>query len=244
MTKHHKGPTNGLNPIEQLSERQKCPTNPTKRKYKTLAEAEDAAATSSARAHRTIVPYACAGCGFFHLTSKSAGSDEAYADSKGAIKTTALQVRESSHIKPVIPERREIVSDEVIPANMAARRKVLVNFLEGCTEVSTDEVIQLLHCSRHSAQRLLHDLGWKASRGPGAVWRPKVTLQAVEGAGKSAGDPVDGSIARHPAGKGQVDFPPQDSWVIEAFPPNLSVHDYLLTLKTAGLAVQVRAWRP
>jgi hypothetical protein len=225
--------TNGLDPVAQLHERQKCKDAPTKKKYPTLDEAEEAAADSSRRANRTIVPYLCPGCGHYHLTGKTTGSDVAFREG-GAIKTDALKVRESTYKKPTVAERIEVVPPETIPANPAARRKVLAEFLEGRDSVGTDEVRDALQVSRHTVWKYMSELGWKATRGPGAVWRPlHARLTVVEDVPDT--DQLEAAILRHPAG--------QEWWLIEAFPPGVSVHDYLLTLKTAGLVVEVRARR-
>lgn len=227
---------NGLTPGEQLANRTKCPEHPTKRKITALDEAEEAAAEASKKAGRTIVPYACAGCGYYHVTGKTNGSDVVHAGKGGTIKTAAMDMREATYARTTVAERVQLVPSEVVPSNVAARRKVLIGYLADRTEVSTDEVAEVLHASRHTVWKYMNELGWKSSRGPGAMWRPK--LVALEGAGKSAGDEeLDAAILRHPASRGQ------EWWQIDAFPPGVSVHDYLLTLKTAGLVVEVRVRR-
>jgi hypothetical protein len=63
-----------------------------------------------------------------------------------------------------------------------------------------------------------------------------VSIDAARKAQAFADDELDAAIGRHPAGRAEW-------WTIEAFPPGVSVHDYLLTLKTAGLIVEVRVRR-
>lgn len=230
---------NGLTPGEQLAHRNKCPEHPTKRQITTLVEAEAAAAEASKKARRTIVPYACGGCGYYHVTGKTAGSDVVHAGKGGTIKTAAMEIRESTYVRPTVAERVEVVPDEVIPSNVAARRKMLLGYLADKTQVSTDEVGAVLHASRHTVWKYMTELGWKSSRGPGAMWRPPApTLTVVEGTGQSTGDDeLEAAILRHPSSRAE------GWWQIDAFPPNVSVHDYLLTLKTAGLEVRVQARR-
>ena len=234
---------NGLDPRDQLAEKAKCPLSPTKRKYLHSEEAWDAAHHRSAESGLEIVAYACPGCGHFHLSRKAKGSDVVVKApvgiSTGALRKNAAALSAFNGAINALTERKELPPEgPPVPSNVAARRKVLMNFLEGKDEVSTDDVARVLQASRHTVWKYMNELGWKSSRGPGAMWRPRPKLTAVEDTGQSTGDvELEASIARHPASRGQ------EWWLIEAFPPGISVQDYLLTLKTAGLVVEVRVRR-
>jgi hypothetical protein len=168
--------SNGLAPRDVIERSTKCPEAPGKRKFHTLIEAEKAAAFSSAQYHKTIVPYACSGCGMWHVTGKVRGSDVAVSRPSGVIKTAAMQQREN--LKPVVarPERKdmsEVIAMEspIVPGNREARLKMAREYLEGRESVTGPEMMELLSSSRQVANAILNELGWSGARGH-ANWLP------------------------------------------------------------------------
>jgi hypothetical protein len=224
--------TNGIDPIVQLTERQKCPTSPTKRKYANSDEAREAARHRTAESGIDIIAYACPGCGLFHLSKKVKGSDVVVPASVG-ITTGALRKLTTGLERIDYPERRELPPEgPTMPGNPEAKRKALAAFLENREAVSTSEIALAVGIGRHSVTKYMNEIGWKIGRGPGATWRRPPKLDIVPNA------ELEAAIARHPSSPR-----PDDWWAIEAFPPGISVQDYLLTLKTAGLVVEVRVRR-
>ena len=223
--------TNGIDPRDQLIERSKCQASPTKRKYQSSEEAWEAAKYRTAESGIEIIAYACPSCGHFHLSKKVKGSDVVVKAPVG-ITTGALRKNTPQiEISDFTPRRELPPEGPIVPANPDARRRVLSDYLTDKEAVSSDEIIHLLSCSRHSAAKYLSEIGWKAERGPGAKWRRKTSLSLLPAPVQPT--ELDQAIARHPSA--------QPQWrVIEAFPPGVTVHDYLLTLKTVGLIVEVR----
>lgn len=157
------GPS-GLRPIESLAERQKCPDSPTKRKYLTTDEAWDAAHRNSEQAGVPIAPYACAGCGHYHLSRKVTGSDVLTRQAGSKVLTGAQRRKMANHpaLAPVVarvtlPEPED--DTPILPGNQAARRKMLRAFLEDNPTPSTPEVAVALSVSRPTAQADLLAVG-------------------------------------------------------------------------------------
>lgn len=170
--------SNGLASHEMLAVREKCPEAPTKRKFHSLMEAEKAAAFSSQQYHKTVVPYACSGCGLWHVTGKIRGSDVARSNPSGIIKTAAMQQRENlATISPRSVERKdmsEVLASEmpIVPGNREARTKLAGQFLEGKTVITVPEVREALGgISRDTASDALRALGWSGKRGR-TEWYP------------------------------------------------------------------------
>lgn len=228
--------TNGLDPRDQLIEKSKCPSSPTKKKYLNSEEAWEAARHRTAESGIDIVAYACPGCGHFHLSKKTTGSDVVVKAPIG-ITTGAL--------RKITPDRRVVLTGRtelppegpIVPGNPDARRKALAAFLEGKDTASTAEVVVGVGIGRHSVAKYMSEIGWRIGRGPGAKWTRQPVLAVLPATGEDS--ELEASIARHPSSSTRHD----DWWLIDAFPPGVSVHDYLLTLKTAGLVVEVRVRR-
>lgn len=161
------GPT-GASPVAILSERQRCPEAPTKRKYATSDEAWDAARARTAETHIEIAPYACAGCGHFHLTKNVTGSDVLTRQDGGLVLTGAQ--RKSNH--PVFARRAE--RDErflpVTPGNRGARIRAAQTLLATIPEPTTADVKAALNCSVPTAQEVMRELGYVSTRGRKARW--------------------------------------------------------------------------
>lgn len=153
--------SNGLPPVANLADRQKCPDSPTKRKYRTTEEAWAAARERSAEAHMQIVPYACAGCGSFHLSKKVDGSDVLTRNAH-RVETGALRKRSPRH--PVfgeVPERNWVPepSEKVVGGNAGGRRKLLRDWLATGVRPSSREVEEFLEVSAPTARDDLKAIG-------------------------------------------------------------------------------------
>lgn len=232
--------SNGINPVDQWREGQKCPDSPTKKRFRNSDEAWEAARLRSEETGLQIVAYLCAGCGGAHLSRKVKGSDVAVKAPVG-ITTGALRKKVGTFLQApsALSERRELPQTEgpIMPGNAAARRKMLAKFLEGRDSVTTAEIMVGIGTSRHSVARYMGEIGWTIGRGPGARWRPAPKLEALPTVDAEDSE-LAAAIARHPSSRTS-----QDWWTIDSFPSGVSVHDYLLTLKTAGLIVEVRVRR-
>lgn len=76
------------------SKRFVCPDVPTKATYTTLERAEAGARRASERFKTTVVPYICAVCGHYHLTSNMHKSDVVRRRDDGTLETNATWLRE------------------------------------------------------------------------------------------------------------------------------------------------------
>lgn len=121
-----------------------------------------------------IVPYACPGCGYYHLTKKADGSDVLQRD-KGAVVVTR-----STPTHPVfapIPERVELPREPeeeppVIPANREARARVLRKWLAANPgiEPTTIEVSAILGVKHGSIAQYMEPMGYRNTKGRSARW--------------------------------------------------------------------------
>jgi hypothetical protein len=171
--------TNGLNPVAQLAERQKCPHAPTKFKYKTKAAAWAAADERTKTARLPIAPYACPGCGLFHLTSNVKGSDVLTRDP--GVVTGALRKKSPNH--PVFAGRKEMPDDtEPTAGNRDARRRILTGWLIEHDAPTTAEVIAFTGTTGPTAREDMRALGWTISRGNQGRWKPQTPPESREDA--------------------------------------------------------------
>lgn len=185
------GGSNGLKPHEVLQTRAKCPDSPTKKRYKTYDEAWDAARERSIEAKLEIVAYLCGGCGYFHLTKKSTGTDVAL--SRGAATgLTTPSTRKQLTAVPIIrvSERRELPLEEgpIVPGNKEARRKILAEYLSDNPQPFTSDITEAIPgVTPHTLRQDLAELGYvPVNDGQRKRWVPKGGhLQAVEGGRKS-----------------------------------------------------------
>jgi hypothetical protein len=227
--------SNGLAPRDVQQARVKCPDHPTKRKFHTMAEAETAAAASSRQYHTTIVPYACAGCGLFHITGKVRGSDVVHVAASGTVRTAAMLERESLRSTPPAPPRVDmepIVAAEkpIVPANKAARDKMLEAYLQDKSVVSTAELVELLDTNKHAVSLLMKAHGWAIPRGPGARWT-KRPLQAVPSSSPTPAPPAALSAQRD---KGWRTL----DWEDEL--GHIPVSDVLATMRLCGFEIRLQ----
>lgn len=170
--------TNGLLPLENYAEKQKCPENPTKRQYPDLDTANRIAAQRTREAKMHITAYLCDGCGLYHLTSKGAGDKKPLRLPDGTLSTPALEDRRKQEIvvltpPPELAQPEEEVDPESLPlvlGNKNARMKALVAFLKDKDETTTKEVRDLLGLTRQGCYAYLRELGWTTSMGNSASW--------------------------------------------------------------------------
>lgn len=195
--------SNGLAPTDVLRDSQKCPEAPGKRKFYNLQAAEKAAADSSRQYHTTIVPYACPGCGLWHVTGKVRGSDVARSNGSGVIKTAAMIQRENLAAIPKPPvERRDMTMVEamespIVPGNREARLKMLTEYLDGRESVTMPEVVEAISATKETGKSLLNELGWTGQRGR-KEWYPADKDPARQKAAAAPAKPKRG----RPAGSG------------------------------------------
>jgi len=187
--------SNGLAPIVNVSARAKCPDSPTKKKFLTSDEAWTEAHKRSEEAGVDIAPYACAGCGAFHLTRKVNGSDVLTRQDGGKVVTGAQRRKGRNHpvfARPVervtLPEPES--TEPPIPGNRDARLKALRAWLEDGREPTTKEVADTLSGSvaRDTVRDLMRSLGYRNTGGRSARWvrkdgsgqeRPQAAAQAT-----------------------------------------------------------------
>jgi hypothetical protein len=164
--------SNGLPAIANLAERQKCPDAPTKRKFTTTEEAWTEARKRSQDAGLDIAPYACPGCGGYHLTKKVTGSDTLTRQEGGRVVTGALR-RKSKHpvhapavIRQTLPEPEA----DPVPGNHDARIKFVNALLEHNPEPTTADVQAALDCSKETARKVMTEIGYRNTKGRHAHW--------------------------------------------------------------------------
>lgn len=171
-----RGPAGARNDraISTLEALQKCPDSPSKRKYLTSADAAEAGIRRTRETGILIQPYACPGCGYFHL-SRSTRTDRLVSSHDGLVLTAGMQKRELYPAKAPLPERKdmsEILAMErpIVPVNMAAREKIAREYLEGKVRVQTGEIMDLLGVGRGPASNVMNALGWHGKRGTTGGW--------------------------------------------------------------------------
>lgn len=190
--------SNGLAPIVNVSARAKCPDSPTKKKFLTSEAAWTEAHKRSAEAGVPIAPYACAGCGTFHLTRKVDGSDVLTRQDGAQVVTGALRKRGRNH--PVFNRPTERVTlpepestEPPIPGNRDARLKVLREWLGDSREPTTNEVNEVLGGSvaRDTSRDLMRSLGYRNTGGRSARWVRKDSQRPQAGAEGANSAPSD-----------------------------------------------------
>lgn len=233
--------TNGLTAVENLKTRQrkplyeepaeiehsKCPAHPTKRMWISDVEAIREAESRTIAAKMQIAAYRCDECGNAHLCK-----------AENARPGSVLRLPES-------PERNwEVFKPK--PANPDAKRKVLVQFLDGRESVLTSELTELLGLGRAAVGKYMGELGWHNTRGMNARWirtaEKKVpALKAVDKpvdkpAVRAKATPIDMAKRRHPSSQ-EVGWRPMtrlDPIV------HMPIGDLLATLRAAGMEVRIQ----
>ncbi len=245
--------SNGLDPQETLRASTKCPDHPTKRKFKTMREAEEQAAHSSKQYRKTVVPYACAGCGLYHVTGKIDGSDVLTSQRSGPVQTAAMQQREKLRLVDALPERKdmsEVVALEkpIVPANRAARMKMMLAYIAERDTVTTRELSELLSVTGTSVRTLMSDTGWtRPLKGqPGACWvRPGVTVTRAEIAEASPAKMPAKSAARAVStGAATTTSRRSSSWAAwDELPADMTIGQARQMLAALGMSGELRVWR-
>jgi hypothetical protein len=195
------GGKNGATPFENLRHLQskpiienpatltltKCPAHPTKRMWTDPIEAIREAEVRSTAAKMPIAAYRCDGCGNAHLCKLD------------NVRPGSLLTR---------PERNFEVFKPVRPGNSDAKRKLLLEYLDGRTEATSEVLMTLLDVTNtRTVGRYMQEIGWYNTRGRNAVWKlreekpveveaPKRKLAAVE---KPTDKPIDLAKRRHPS---------------------------------------------
>lgn len=214
--------SNGLNAVETLATRQKCPDSPTKKKFRTSADAWAEAETRSKETGITIIAYACAGCGYFHLSRKKDGSDVARVKD-GVVETAAMRgeglltpIAKLAPVGFVAPERSD---DPRVypPGNMDARLRVLSEYVaDHPGPLSVLEVRAMLSCSVDTARDTLKAAGFTSKRGPGAKWEPPTEAPLV------------------------VEDATVDWETVTSVPNSITMVDYIQAMAGVGLSVRIQ----
>jgi len=209
--------TNGLDPMSQLRERDKCKLVPNKLIYKNSEEAWAKALERSRETHLKIVPYACDGCGWFHLTSSDKVNDKVVPAQVG-ISTTTLR-KKTPVTTATIPIRKDMTPEgPTIPANFDAKVKMAKAYLKGKQSATTEGIKEALgEISKNSLSRVMREIGWYNTRGRNPLWKPesekktaiitpikkKAEVTDIKDAPTTREETkaMEESIARHPAGK-------------------------------------------
>lgn len=258
--------TNGIDPQVALREREKCKVVPNKLIYKNSEEAWAKAIERSRETHLKIVPYACDGCGWFHLTSSDKVMDKVVPAQVG-ISTSTIK-RKNPVSTPAIPIRKDMTEHgPTVIGNFEAGVKTLQSFLKGKKSVTKEEILEALPgVSKNSITRYMKRVGWYNTRGRNPVWKPeseKKTNQPIVPitSKKKVIVPNDQdileSVKRHPAGAGVNDFPKaienhnlrKEAEAIEVLwktmnldkIKDMTITELLKTLEMVGLELRVQA---
>ncbi|QGJ88922.1 helix-turn-helix DNA binding domain protein [Microbacterium phage Teamocil] len=158
--------SNGLHPVVNLNERQKCPAHPSKRKYTDGAEAGRAAQKSSKDSGLDIVAYMCEACGHYHLTKSTGGDSVTLPDGK----FTVGEFRALSPNHPVF-SGNPAEEPPIVPGDHETRVKFARRFLEQNPEPTSEELCMALGgCTKDMLRKVMRDLGYRNTRGRFARW--------------------------------------------------------------------------
>lgn len=169
--------SNGLHPIVNLNEKQKCPAHPSKRKYSDGAEAGRAAQRSSKSAGMRIEPYLCEACGFYHLTKSTGGDTVQLPDGK-------FSVGEFKALAPNHPVFSGNPEEEppIVPGDHETRVKFARRFLQSNPEPTSEELcLALGGCTKDILRKVMRELGYRNTRGRSARWVKNVDPPVQEG---------------------------------------------------------------
>uniref|UniRef100_A0AAU7J815 Helix-turn-helix DNA binding domain protein n=2 Tax=unclassified bacterial viruses TaxID=12333 RepID=A0AAU7J815_9VIRU len=183
--------SNGLHPVVNLGQRQKCPKHPSKRKYTDGAEAGRAAQQRSKDTGLPIEAYMCEACGNYHLTRSTGGDSTILTDGK-------FSIGEFKSLAPHHPVFSENAADEppIVPGDHETRVRFARRFLEANPTPTSEELcIALGGCTKTILRRVMTELGYRNTRGRYAHW---VKVDAVtadpEPADEPDSDPEDTRI--------------------------------------------------
>lgn len=187
------GGANGLSPIENLADRQKCPLHPSKRKFATTASAKKAAAERSKETGLDIGAYLCEGCGSYHLTRNTGGDSITLVEGK----VTVGEYRPLDH--PAFGERPALDDPSPIPGDHDTRVRFMRAWLAerpGAEPTST-EIREALACSNDTVRQTMRALGYRNTGGRTARWieaeptpEPEIMPQDAPGRDLTAWDAI------------------------------------------------------
>jgi hypothetical protein len=149
----------------------KCPKSPSKYRYQSI---EDAWAKARERSTSTleIVPYACDGCGNYHLAdARNVSKDMVVAAPVGVTTEATAKVLAVPKFEP--PARNWDAVPPKPSGDMIRRQKqkVINEFLKDRESATTDELKAAIGVSTNGALRP-YMKGWYNTRGRNALWVP------------------------------------------------------------------------
>lgn len=160
--------SNGLHPVVNLKERQKCPAHPSKRKWTSHKEAQEAAVKSSRQSKLTIIAYMCEACGHYHLT-RSLGGDSV------TLPGGQFSVGEFKAKAPHHPVFASSPDDDLplVPGDHETRVKFARRYLEQNPEPTSEEMCEAIGgCTKETLRRVMKELNYRNTRGRFARWVP------------------------------------------------------------------------
>lgn len=159
---------NGLHSVANLNERRKCPKHPSKRKFYSADSAQAAAAERSKVSGLEIEPYLCDGCGHYHLTKSTGGSNTVLRDGKFSV----------GEFASVASPRHPVFTDgdaPPVPGDHPSRVKFLREWLMTNPEPTTEEALAALGgCSKVALRMAMAEVGFSNTRGRRARWVRRV----------------------------------------------------------------------
>lgn len=163
------GGTNGIHPVENLSDRQKCPEHPTKRKFATGELARAEAERRTIAAGIPIDAYLCSGCGQYHLT-KSVGGDSITLP-EGKFSVGEFKAQAPSHPVFTNPPELEEPESPIVPGDFDTRLRFVRAYLEEHPEPTSIELCEYLGgCTKDSLRKVMTALGYRNTKGRTARW--------------------------------------------------------------------------
>lgn len=238
------GGKNGATPYQNLAHQQgkrvfevnaelehsKCAAHPTKRAWKSEAEAIREAEARSEAARMPIVAYRCESCKDIHLCKRA-------------------NARPGSILEREEPVRAELPA---IPGNTDAKQKALDEYLAGRTSATTEELLAVIGVGHSkSLTRYMAGRPWHNTRGRNARWVPDAD-QSTAPAGFEIFDrktrqlkpvdkpvdvtPIDLAKRRHPSSQ-DVGWRPMTR--IDPI-RHMPLGDLLDTLLAAGMEVRIQ----
>lgn len=160
--------SNGLHPVANLQERQKCEAHPSKRKWCDGEEARAEARRRSREAKMEIGAYLCDSCGCYHLTKSTGGDSITLQDGK-------YTVGEFQSLAPDHPVFATAENPEppIVPGDHETRVKFARRFLTDHPgiEPTTEQMCEALGgCTPGMLRKVMADLGYRNTRGRSARW--------------------------------------------------------------------------
>lgn len=162
--------SNGLPPIPRIGP-EPCPDTPSKTIYTTSAAAWRAADERSGQVGARIAPYACSGCGYYHLTRKVNGSDVLTRQPGSSVVTGAMRNIANSRRSPEVGGNHPAVRSKAAPAPRPLSEQ-LAEDLDARDRPTTAELTVRYGVTQAALFSAMHAIGWTPGRGRGARWTP------------------------------------------------------------------------